>query len=557
MPQAILKLPRIRAALRTAPTPEALSELLWSSKAELGPPDGDDVRVECTADRLDLLCEGGLGMYLQGALGEASGLVPFGGEGLAMRIEADASVAPLRPAIGAVIVTPPASHRLDLGLLDEAVRFQELLHATIGRGRQVASLGIYPAHPLRSPIRYSLEPLDEVEFTPLDGPGRVTARAFFDAHPMAASYGAWGRVGDRCLVLRSADGAVLSLPPILNSREAGEAAAGDTALLLESTGTRAARVEDALGLLALPFAARGWSLSPVEIVAAPGATAVPSPAVARRVALTSQELRELAGRDLASTDVRAGFARCRLTAHANGEDWSVEVPPWRPDLQTGCDLAEDLLLIRGVRAEDGVLAPSSTRGARSGAAIFRGVWGARLLGLGFVPLYTPVLVPRRATELVGRAPIWLANPVSDQYAALRDRLLISLIGTLQRNRRSGYPQRFSEIGPVVVRSTRADSGAETRYHAGLLLAGDGAGFADVAAWVDYLLRVDGVAGVREPVERPGTIPGRTAVVRLAGELVAELGELHPALLDELGVPVPAAYAEVDLRALAPLLGRVA
>ena len=38
-------------------------------------------------------------------------------------------------------------------------------------------------------------------------------------------------------------------------------------------------------------------------------------------------------------------------------------------------------------------------------------------------------------------------------------------------------------------------------------------------------------------------------VRVAGETVAELGEVAPALLSELGVPVPVAWAEVDLSAL--------
>ncbi len=68
------------------------------------------------------------------------------------------------------------------------------------------------------------------------------------------------------------------------------------------------------------------------------------------------------------------------------------------------------------------------------------------------------------------------------------------------------------------------------------------------------MRACGAAGVREPVEIAGTIPGRAAVVRLAGEPVAHLGEIHPSVLAETGVPVPVAWAEVDLSALAPLLG---
>ena len=52
---------------------------------------------------------------------------------------------------------------------------------------------------------------------------------------------------------------------------------------------------------------------------------------------------------------------------------------------------------------------------------------------------------------------------------------------------------------------------------------------------------------------PGAIPGRAARLRLAGEVVAELGEVDPEILTSLGVPVPVAWAEVDLSALWPLL----
>ncbi len=188
-------------------------------------------------------------------------------------------------------------------------------------------------------------------------------------------------------------------------------------------------------------------------------------------------------------------------------------------------------------------------------ARFRATFSDRLLGLAFVPLYTPVLVSERSISLTGRAEaIALSNPVSDLYAYLRDSLLPSLVTTLERNRRHGYPQRFSEVGPVVVPSPGAETGSETRFHAGTMVAGTGAGFAEVAAVVDYLMRASGAAGVREPIEIAGTIPGRAAVVRLAGEPVAWLGEIHPELLAVTGVPVPVAWAELDLSALAVLVG---
>ncbi|MCI4328669.1 MAG: hypothetical protein L3J86_03705 [Thermoplasmata archaeon] len=557
MPQATLSLRRLQEMLPHPLTRAELTERLWMSKAELDEGEGDELHVVCTADRLDLLTEGGLGLYLQGVFGAAVGLPPIRPVTPApsLRLRVDESVLPLRPAIAGLVVAPPEGTTLDAGLLEEAIRFQELLHATFGLERRLASLGIYPIARIHAPVHYRMEALAGVRFTPLGGTAPVEGRTFFEEDPMAVRYGKLGRVGEACLTLRDDAGTILSLPPVLNSREAGEAQPGDGALLLESTGTRGSRVDDALGLLSMVFVARGWRVTAVPVEEPGGLVERHRLARARPIDLPKPVLAGLAGRSMPEDEVEMLLQRSRMGVQRTPTGWRVEVPPWRPDLQTATDVAEDVLLARGIRAEDGLLSPSSTRGRRTEVAKFRARVGDLFLGLGLVPLYTPVLVPARVVELVGRTEtIGLSNPVSDQFAFLRDSLVLSLVGTLERNTRRSYPQRFSEVGPVVVPSPGGESGSETRYHAGAFLAGDGEGFSDAAALVDYVIRTLGTAGVREPVEIPGTIPGRSANVRLAGEVVAQIGELHPALLAKLGVPVPVAWAELDLTALAPLIG---
>jgi phenylalanyl-tRNA synthetase beta chain len=555
MPRATLHLDRVQSMLPAPLTREELPDLLFPSKVELEAAEGNELRLEGTADRIDLLTEGGLGLYLQGVLGTARGLPDLRpARDPPPVLEVDRSVEAVRPHLAAVLVEPPEGRPLDAGLLDEAIRFQELLDATIGLGRRLASLGIYPMARVEGPVRYALEPLPSVRFTPLDAAGPVEGPAFFEAHPMAARYGAFGRAGDRCLTLRDRSGQILSLPPILNSREAGEARVGDTALLLESTGIRSARVHDSLGLLSLVFVARGWHLTPVP-VASPIAPDAPGAAGrTRHIHLPSATLARLAGRPFSDEEVHRLLGRSRLGVERDPTGWRAEVPPWRPDIQASVDVAEDILLAHGVRASDGLLLPSATVGRRASAALFRERAGDLLLGLGCVPVYTPVLVSERLVRTVGRVDtVELANPVSDQFAFLRDALFLSLLGTLARNTGAGYPQRFSEVGPVLTANPGSETGADTRYHAGVFLAEESAGFADAAALVDYVLRSFGVAGVREPTVVPGTIPGRAAAVRLTGELVAEVGEVHPRLLRELHVPVPVAWAEIDLSMLHTLL----
>ncbi|HYA10623.1 MAG TPA: hypothetical protein VEH10_02995 [Thermoplasmata archaeon] len=560
MPASTLSRTRLLEALGAPVAPEQLDAALFASKAEAEPGSGDDLAVSVTPDRLDLLSEGGLAVHLQGALGLARGGVRVRhrrSTAHPLRFVVDPTVAPLRPFLAGVTVQPPAGQRLDAGLLAEAVRFQEVLHATVGRDRRAMSLGIYPARALRTPIRYALEPEDGVQFVPLDGEATVDAPRFYAEHPLAARYGALGRSGDRCLTLRDADGHILSLPPVLNSRTHGAAAPGDRTLLLESTGTRERAVREGLGLLLVVFAARGWSVRPVP-VDGPGDARSDGEAIVADTAreLPALTLRGLSGEAPAPATVLERFARARLTARKVRGGWRVAVPPWRPDLLAAVDLGEEVILAAGLRPEDGLVPPSGGRGRRRRETVFRSAFRELLLGLGFAEPLTPVLVSdATVARLGGPGPIRLANPVSREYAFARDRLLLSSLDVLARNTRHGYPQRFAEVAPVVVRSSGAESGAETRVRAGLILAGEDAGFADVAATVDYLLRAFDVGSVREPAQLPATIPGRGARVRVAGETVAELGELHPTLLEELGVPVPVAWAEVDLTTLGPLAAR--
>ncbi len=560
MPVAILSAERLRSLLANPPSDLALDDILFASKAEVETRDGDDLTLSVTPDRLDLLSEAGLALHIAGVTDAASGRphVRETPHPPARYITVDRSVMGIRPYISVVVLDAPESGSgLDEGTLAEAIRFQELLHATLGRDRRAASLGIYPLERLNFPLRYSLEPISSVRFVPLDGAEEVEGGTFFATHPMAAHYGALGRLADSCLTLRDARDTILSLPPVLNGRTAGEARVGDRSLVLEATGTRERSVREALGLLLVVFAARGWTAAPVA-VQGPGSESVDGASVygPRAVALPSVVLRAITGDALPSAEVEHRLSRARLGVRPHSGGWLVEVPPWRPDLLTAVDLAEDIVLIAGVRPQDGILLPSRTRGRRLAETRFRKRVRSLLTGLGYAEPHTPLLVSAETVERAGSLEaIRLRNPVSAEFSVLRDRLLLSHLDVLGRNTRLSYPQRFAEVGPVIVRSEKAEGGGATRYHASGLLAAESAGFADAVSWVDYLLRAVDVTAVREPAELPFLISGRSARARVAGEPIAEMGELHPRVLESLGVPVPVAWAEIDLSALWNLVRR--
>ena len=284
---------------------------------------------------------------------------------------------------------------------------------------------------------------------------------------------------------------------------------GDGTVLIESTGTRPSRVAEAVGLLSLVFASRGWEVAPVAIRARGAVDPGRSYVDPRSVGLRATTLESVAGRSSPASEVAHLLSKARLSARPATHGWSVEVPPWRPDLIQEVDLVEEVVLARGVKAEDGAVPPSPTRGRRRAESRFQRRVGELLIGSGFSELYTPVLVSEAAVARLNRvASLRVTNPVSDLFERLRDAIELSLVDALAHNLRAGYPQRFFEFGPVVVGDPKSETGARTSVHAGGVIAAERAGLARCR--VPGRLHDERVrgAGVREPTELPGTIPGR-------------------------------------------------
>src|SRR5208282_768146 len=68
MPRAVLDRDRLLALAGRSLSDSALDDLLFASKAEVEGHDGASLTISVTPDRLDLLSEAGLGLYLQGVL---------------------------------------------------------------------------------------------------------------------------------------------------------------------------------------------------------------------------------------------------------------------------------------------------------------------------------------------------------------------------------------------------------------------------------------------------------------------------------------------------------
>ncbi|WP_285101618.1 phenylalanine--tRNA ligase subunit beta [Promicromonospora sp. MEB111] len=316
-------------------------------------------------------------------------------------------------------------------------------------------------------------------------------------------------------------------------------------------------------------------------------TGTPAP-----IALKVTEPTRLSGVEYTPEQVRSTLEEIGATVEgAGGAVLTVTPPSWRPDLTEPADLVEEVVRIQGYGEIPSIL-PAATggRGLTAEQRTRRSVARA-LAEAGFVETLSYPFVGTAEYDALGlpaddqrRVSLRLANPMADDKPLMRSNLLVTLLDTVRRNVSRGLtdlavyeiglvttPVDGTPVAPALpggVRPTDEQLAAlaaavpdQPRRVAGVLtgrreLAGWwGPGRA--AGWEDALEAARLVAeraGVDVVVsadpERMPWHPGRCARLELAdGTLVGHAGELHPKVVESLGLPARAAAFEVDLTVL--------
>jgi len=255
-------------------------------------------------------------------------------------------------------------------------------------------------------------------------------------------------------------------------------------------------------------------------------------------------------------------------------DWTLSVPTWRPDLEVLSDLAEEVARVHGYD-----IIPSRLPTGKAGASLTpiqyrkRGV-SALLANLGFSEIYSYPFVSPEMVKTLGfvgprAASFKIANPMSDEAPLLRTHLLPGLLQALQRNLSRGSKDvALFEIGSVfrdtsalarigIVPTTERPSDAVINeiygsvpaqpLFVGAVVAGSldrkgwwGSGrtfdWSDAVALAERIILETGNSVEIVQSDLAPWHPGRCAEFRINGKPVAHAGELHPRVLEALGLP---------------------
>ena len=279
------------------------------------------------------------------------------------------------------------------------------------------------------------------------------------------------------------------------------------------------------------------------------------------ITLRAERITQMLGMEMEPAKVEQLLNALELTTTSNGAgQWTVNVPSHRFDISLEVDLIEELARLYGynhlpVRYPQARLAPKGAPEARGELPTLRRLLVAR----GYQEAITYSFIDPKLFELFtpGVEPLLLANPISNDMAAMRASLWPGLVKALQHNlnrqqdrvRLFESGQRFvGQLGDLKQQPMIAGVVTGTRLPEGWANARDNIDFFDVKADVEALLGYSGalndftfVAG-----KHPALHPGQTARIERDGKEVGYLGALHPELAKTLDLDRPVFVFELIL-----------
>ncbi|GJL85906.1 MAG: phenylalanine--tRNA ligase beta subunit [Micavibrio sp.] len=274
---------------------------------------------------------------------------------------------------------------------------------------------------------------------------------------------------------------------------------------------------------------------------------------------------------LAGFDVPANEQNKILTAlgfEVSGKGpFKVTPPPWRGDVHGKPDIVEEIIRITGyenippmsVRSEAAVTAGAETlllthtRKARS-AMSARGM--DECVTWSFM-----------GKDLAGEFgsndnALTLSNPISSELDQMRPSILPNLIEAAGRNADRGFGNTaLCEVGPVF-QSPKPDgqqfvatglrAGGNALRHWADENSSRGVDAFDAKADAIAVLDACGAPGANAQVAREAPDyyhPGRSGTLKLGKNILAQFGEIHPAILEDMGVKGPVVGFEVFLQSI--------
>ena len=336
---------------------------------------------------------------------------------------------------------------------------------------------------------------------------------------------------------------------------------GDDALFVEVTGTDLSMVVLTLNIFAANLADRGAVIEPIEI-RYPYKTALGTGVITPQDLEKSQKLpistiEQALGQALGAQKVASALTAYGYGVATKGKHITVTLPFYRQDLMHAMDVVEDVAISRGYEDFLPEMPSQFTVGGLSRIEEVSDRVRTLMVGMGFQEIISNILGSpqdlRDAMRLEGTEwgkLVEVDNVMSQNFSALRQWMIPSLLRVEAASNRAFYPHRVFEAGEVARPDPTQSVGSRTVTVLGGMIAHADTHFSEAHSCLDTLFYYVNQTYSLEPIQHPSFLDGRVGSIVSEGKQVGVIGELHPEVLERWQISVPAVAFEIDLTELA-------
>ena len=460
----------------------------------------------------------------------------------------------VRPFMTAFVIS---GKPIDEPMLKDIIQTQEKLCWNFGRKRRSISMGVYRSELINWPVHYRAVDPHTTSFTPLGFDTEMTCERIISEHPKGKEYGWILKDMKKVPLLSDAKGGVLSMAPIINSAGIGAVQQGDTDLLVELTGTDMPSLLLATNIVACDFSDAGYTILPVSIEypyeTGFGKTITTPLYFQEPTKTTVHAVNKLLGTELSAQNIVEALERMDNTVTVEGDCLTLTPPAYRNDFLHEVDIIEDVMMGKTVEFFEPETPREFTIGRLSPVTVLSRKIKSLMVGFGYQEMIFNYLGSKKdyidRMNIDGAAVIEIANPMSENYQFVRPSIIPSLLSAETVSGNAVYPHRIFETGKIAYLAPEENTGTRTRQSLGFLTVNQDANFNEAASLVAgllYYLQMD--YAVCETHDSR-FIEGRQAGVLYEGKQIGIFGELHPQVLENWSVTVPAFAGELDIESI--------
>ena len=260
------------------------------------------------------------------------------------------------------------------------------------------------------------------------------------------------------------------------------------------------------------------------------------------------------GIDVSADDQKAILER--IDVRVEGD--TIIVPSFRNDLEHLADISEEIARFYGYQN-----IPNRPLGGVANAALTESqklekVVSSTMLACGFTEIATFSFISPKAYDKIRlpenspkRNSVVISNPLGEDTSVMRTTVIPSMLDVLSRNynNRNACAALFELSNEYIWKGP--DELPDENEKLTLGMYGDDYDFFTLKGAVEELFDVVGIKNydVEPLTDDPTFHPGRTAVIKLGEEVIAVVGEVHPAVLKNYDIGVKAYVAQVDFASL--------